>query len=193
MLDRSTTNLFQAEPPDALPESPPTPFEGAEVPADSAVPTPAEIRQPPPTFAFPQLGACHRARARTAWRNARHFLTPLLIVLVVSRLATGGCNSESAPTPSAVTPRPFGVRAHLARPAHAKSVVPSKRPAVHTHQHHRYWKSARPVISVAPHPNALPTSPAAVTPKAAPPSGEATAVQSSATTRGAGQEFGFER
>jgi hypothetical protein len=192
MLDRSTTNLFQAEPPDALPEPPPTPGEDADVPADSTVPTPAEIRQQPPTSAFPQFGACHRARARTAWRNARHFLTPLLIVLAVSRLATGGCNSESAPTPSAVTPRPFGVRAHLARPAHAKSVVPSKRPAVRTHQHRRYRQS-RPVTSVAPQPNGLPTSPAAVIPKAAPPSDEATAVQSSATTRGGGQEFGFER
>ena|SRR5580700_2351552 len=192
MLDRST-NLFQAEPPDVLPEPPLTPLEDADVPVDSAVPTPAEIRQQPPTSAFPQLGARHRARARTAWRNARHFLTPLLIVLAVSRLATGGCNSESAPTPSAVTPRPFGVRAHLARPAHAESVVPSKLPAVRTHQHHRYRRSARPVTSVAPLPNALPTSPAAVIPKAAPPSGEAAVVQSSATTRGGDQEFGFER
>jgi hypothetical protein len=193
MLDRSTTNLFQAEPPDALPESPPTPFEDADVPTDSAVPMSAEIRQQPPTFAFPQLGARHRARARTAWRNARHFLTPLVIILAVSRLATGGCNSESAPTPSAVTPRPFGVRAYLARPAHTESVVPSKLSAVRIHQHHRYRRSARPVTSVVPQPNALPTLPAAVIPEAAPPSGEAIAVQSSATTRGAGQEFGFER
>jgi hypothetical protein len=193
MLDRSTTNLFQAEPPDASPESSPASLEDADVPADSTVPTPAEIRQRSPTSVFPLFGARHRARATTAWRNARHYLTPLLIVLAVFRLATGGCNSESASTPSAVTPRPFGVRARLARPAHAKSVVPSKRPAVRTHQHHRYRQSARPVTSGAPQPNALPTSPAAVIPKAAPPSGEATAVQSSATTRGGGQEFGFER
>jgi hypothetical protein len=187
MLDRSTPNLFQAEQP-AAPEPPPRPLEDVDTQVDPEAPPPSGDAREWPTFTFAQLGGPHRARARAAWRTARRFLTLLLIVLAVFRLAAGGCGTPSAPTPSAVTARPPGVRAHLARPAPVKRVLAAKRPTRRALQHRRppVLATPRPVAHISP----VPPAPAPST-IAAPPA-ETPATQPVAATPGEGQEFGFE-
>lgn len=186
MLDRSTSNLFQAEPSDASPEPPPTLFE--EAGAQAAPSIPARARRQRPTFTFHRFGARLRNRIGAAWRHARYFLTPLLIVLAVYRLAAGGCSSPSAPTPNAVTPRGSSARVQrvLAKALPTKRGVPEK---PHVGRAHRSREPTRANAAAASLSRVSPTpAPATI---AAPP-GETRAARPVAATHGEGHEFGFE-
>jgi hypothetical protein len=193
MLDRSTQNLFQAAPPTDCPLDPPPVLESEGEPSGSPSPRPMRAARSRQAFISPRLYA-PAARAKAAWRKARHFLPPLLVIVTVARLAAGGCGSPSTPSSLALVKPGVHIKPPATR-ASATSRVSTPRPrgaVASAQQRRRYRQSVRAVTSVAPQPNTLPTSPAAVIPKAAPPSGEATAVQPSAMTRDAGQEFGFE-
>lgn len=186
MLDRSTSNLFEAEPPDASGEPEPTLFQEAGTPA--APPTPPPARRPRATFSFPRFGARLKNRSGAGWRNARHFLTSLLIILAVSRLAAGGCSSTSAPTPSAGPARSLLVQVKRV-PA---QVHHDRHGGTHRPQIRRFQKSRKPILATA---TATRPSPVASTPARgtiAAPTGVTPAAEPAAAAPSKGQEFGFE-
>jgi hypothetical protein len=195
MLDRSTPNLFQADrPPDGLQETPAAPLEDAGIPARPTVAHARTERGHSFTLPRPWRGAGSLAwGARAAWRSARHLLTPLLIVLAVSRLAAGGCSSLSAsdatrPNPVAPTLSAAHVRRPAARTVPARRVA-CRRPIRHAH---RRRPPAPPVTTPRWAPRTPPISPAAALATIAPSPSGTPVPDPKVGTDGEGQEFGFE-
>jgi hypothetical protein len=186
MLDRSTANLFQDDPPDRLPpEPPPALFEGDGTPAGPTVAPASRAARDIPRFTFLRVG--RGARARTAWRIARHFLTALLIVLTVSRLAAGNCGSANTPHANPIMP---------SGPVHHRPLQPAaiaKHPLVRRPSSPARRRPRRVAASARSPSRTPPISPAVVTSTvAAPVPGETPGTRPMASTHGEGQEFGFE-
>jgi hypothetical protein len=187
MLDRSTSNLFQADSPATSPADPPAAlFEGDGPVSGPAMPPPPRAAPRRRPFTLPRVAAS-RAKARSAGRQLRRFSTALLIVLAVFRLAAGGCGAEhilqatrteSSPARSAARPTRPAPSGHRSTKRHATSR--------RRRQPRRAATSARPAARPAAISHTVVTSVVA----AAPP--YTSAVRQVASTRGGAQEFGFE-